>query len=69
MVEIRPDASGRITVSFPYDPEVVARLRTVKTRKWHGTPRGNIGVLSTRNRFLMKFFQSSLDKKSISTHL
>lgn len=35
MVKIRPGASGRITVSFPYDPEVVARLRTVKTRKWH----------------------------------
>jgi integron integrase len=35
MVVISSDASGRIRVTFPYNREVVARLRTVKTRKWH----------------------------------
>ncbi len=35
MVSIGPDISGRIRVTFPYNAEVVARLRTVKTRKWH----------------------------------
>jgi len=35
MIKIGPDVSGRIRVTFPYSPEVVARLRTIKTRKWH----------------------------------
>jgi integron integrase len=35
MVRISPDTSGRIRVTFPYNAEVVARLRKVNTRKWH----------------------------------
>jgi hypothetical protein len=35
MVRISPDTSGRIRVIFPYNPELVARLRMVETRKWH----------------------------------
>ena len=35
MVRISPDASGRIRVTFPYNAELVARLRMVETRKWH----------------------------------
>jgi integrase len=35
MIEISPDDSGRIKVSFPYSSEIVARIRTIKTRRWH----------------------------------
>ena len=35
MVRISPDTAGRIRVTFPYNAELVARLRMVETRKWH----------------------------------
>lgn len=35
MIKISSDASGTIRVTFPYNPDVVAKLRTVKTRRWH----------------------------------
>jgi len=36
MITIGSDISaGRITVKFPYNPEVVAKIKTVKTRRWH----------------------------------
>ncbi|OPX97378.1 MAG: hypothetical protein A4E58_01433 [Syntrophorhabdus sp. PtaB.Bin006] len=36
MITIGSDVSaGRITVKFPYSPEVVAKIRTVKARQWH----------------------------------
>jgi integron integrase len=35
MVTISQDASGRMRVTFPYSPEVVAKIKTVKTRRWH----------------------------------
>lgn len=36
MITIGSDiSSGRITVKFPYNPEVVAKIKTVKTRQWH----------------------------------
>jgi len=28
-------SAGRITVRFPYSPEVVAKIKTVKVRQWH----------------------------------
>jgi hypothetical protein len=35
MIKITPDTPGRIKVTFPYNPGIVARIRTVKTRRWH----------------------------------
>lgn len=36
MITIGSDISaGRITAKFPYNPEVVAKIKTVKTRRWH----------------------------------
>jgi integron integrase len=35
MVGISPDISGRIRVTFPYSPEIVARIKTIETRRWH----------------------------------
>lgn len=35
MIKIRTDASGRITVQFPYSPQVVEAIKTIKTRRWH----------------------------------
>jgi len=37
MVEpyISKDASGRIVVSFRYDPSTVARIKTIDGRRWH----------------------------------
>lgn len=29
------DASGRIIVSFPYDPLLVVKIKTIDDRKWH----------------------------------
>jgi integron integrase len=35
MVSIGPDISGRLRVTFPYTPEVVNKIETIKTRRWH----------------------------------
>jgi hypothetical protein len=35
MVKINPDTPGRIRVTFLYNPEIVARLKTVRNRRWH----------------------------------
>lgn len=36
MITIGSDISaGRITVKFPYSPEVVEKIKTVKVRQWH----------------------------------
>lgn len=35
VVAVSKNDSGRITVSFPYDPQLVAKVKTVEGRKWH----------------------------------
>jgi integron integrase len=35
MIKIIPDIPGRIKVTFPYNSEVVAKVKTVKARRWH----------------------------------
>jgi integron integrase len=35
MVRIGPDISGRISVTFPYSSEIVAKIKTIETRRWH----------------------------------
>jgi hypothetical protein len=37
MVEanIKKDISGRILVSFRYDPHLVAKIKTIEGRRWH----------------------------------
>jgi integron integrase len=35
MIHISSDNQGRIRVTFPYNPDVVAKLKTVRTRQWH----------------------------------
>jgi hypothetical protein len=35
MIKITPDIPGRIKVTFPYNPGVVAKVKTVKARRWH----------------------------------
>jgi len=34
-IEISNDPSGRITISFPYDPLLVAKVKTIDGRRWH----------------------------------
>lgn len=34
-VAVSKDVSGRITISFPYDPQLVEKIRTIEGRKWH----------------------------------
>jgi len=34
-VKISKDSSGRITVSFLYDPNLVAKIKTIEGRRWH----------------------------------
>ena len=32
---IGKDLSGRIVVSFPYDPSIVTKIKTIEGRRWH----------------------------------
>ncbi|MDI7260352.1 MAG: hypothetical protein QME90_10580 [Thermodesulfobacteriota bacterium] len=34
-IHISNDPSGRITVSFPYDPLLVSKVKTIDDRRWH----------------------------------
>lgn len=35
MIVLGKDSSGMITISFPYDPLRVEKVRTIEGRKWH----------------------------------
>jgi len=35
IVTVSKDVSGMITVSFPYDPQLVEKVKTIDSRKWH----------------------------------
>lgn len=35
-ITIRPGANGRLLVLFPYAPDLVAKIKTVPGRRWHG---------------------------------
>jgi hypothetical protein len=32
------DSSGSIAVTFPYDPQLVEKVRTIEGRRWHSFP-------------------------------
>jgi len=34
-VNISKDISGRIVVSFPYDPSIVTKIKTIERRRWY----------------------------------
>jgi len=34
-VNISKDLYGRIVVSFPYDPSIITKIKTIEGRKWH----------------------------------
>ncbi|MGD0916381.1 MAG: hypothetical protein ABSB22_07985 [Thermodesulfobacteriota bacterium] len=34
-IQISNDPSGRITVSFPYDPVFVSKVKTIEGRRWN----------------------------------
>jgi hypothetical protein len=34
-IQISNDPSGRITVSFPYDPLLVEKVKSIDGRRWH----------------------------------
>jgi len=34
-IYIRPGEKGRLIIEFPYDPERVAKIRTIPGRRWH----------------------------------
>jgi hypothetical protein len=35
MISINPEGSGRLSVAFPYHPGIVAKIKTIKGRRWH----------------------------------
>lgn len=35
MIVVGKDISGKITVSFPYDPQLVGKVKTIDGRRWH----------------------------------
>jgi hypothetical protein len=41
-INISHDPSGRILVSFPYDPLIVAKVRTTDGHKWHPDVEGTV---------------------------
>ena len=45
MIKISSDTSGRIKVTFPYSAEAIAKIKTVKTHRWH--PDGKTGTPGT----------------------
>ena len=54
MISISPDITGRLRVTFPYTPEVVAKIKTM--RHAGDILRASTGVSNTPNRFWMKSF-------------
>jgi len=34
-IQVSNDPSGRIIVSFPYDPLLVSKIKTIEGRRWH----------------------------------
>ena len=36
-IQVSNDPSGRITVSFPYDPLLVEKVKSIDGRRWHPT--------------------------------
>ena len=34
-IQVSKDSSGRIIVSFPYDPLLISQVKTIEGRKWH----------------------------------
>jgi hypothetical protein len=35
MIKISPHTPGKIKVSFPYNPDIVAKIRLIKERSWN----------------------------------
>ena len=35
MIKIRSGTTGRITLAFPYDPNYLAKIKTIKGHRWH----------------------------------
>src|SRR3990167_1988469 len=35
MIKIRSGTTGRITLAFPYDPNYLAKIKTIKDHRWH----------------------------------
>ena len=35
VITVSKDDSGWITIAFPYNPQLVAKVRTIEGRKWH----------------------------------
>ena len=34
-IQVSNDSSGRIIVSFPYDPLLLSKVKTIDGRRWH----------------------------------
>jgi hypothetical protein len=58
---IGKDASGRIVVSFPYDPVIVTRIKTIEGRRWH--PVEKHWSFSNRDDILEKILKVFEDKE------
>ena len=63
MVEanIKKDISGRILVSFRYDPLLVAKIKTIEGRRWH--PAEKHWIFPNRDDILDKILKVFGDKE------
>jgi hypothetical protein len=47
-IQISGDPSGRIIVSFPYDPLLVLEVKSIEGHRWH--PVKKFGIVRSYNR-------------------
>lgn len=53
-IHISNDPSGRIIVSFPYDPLLVAKVNTIDGRRWHPALKGTVPDLRTEQSVVVE---------------
>jgi len=54
-IDVRQDTSGRIVVSFPYNPFLIAKVKTIYGHKWH--PDKKHWSLPNNNGILQKILE------------
>ena len=56
MIKISSDIPGRIKVVFPYNPDYIAKIKTVKAHRWH--PEGKYWSFPCSKPFLKEILSA-----------